>query len=68
MTALTEFAPPRLTPLWQAGPLALTVSAVLAVVGTFQMFFTYADPGLGSNDAPESYRVTTTMWKNSTGV
>lgn len=68
MTPVPEFAPPRLTPLWKAGLLALTASAVLAAVGTFQMFFTYADPGLGSSDAPESYRVTTSMWKNSTGV
>jgi hypothetical protein len=68
MTPAPEFDPPRLTPRWKAGLLALTVSAVLAVAGTFQMFFTYADPGLGSDNAPESFRVTSTMWNNSTGV
>jgi hypothetical protein len=63
-----EFAAPKLTPKWKAGLLVLTASAALAVAGTFQLFFSYADPGLGSDDAPESYRVTTTMWRNSTGV
>lgn len=63
-----EFAAPKLTPRWRAGLSALTASAVLAVVGTFQLFFSYANPGLGSADAPESFRVTTTMWRNSTGV
>ena len=59
---------PRVTPGWKTGLFALTAAAAVAAVGTFQLFFTYADPGLGGDDAPESYRVTTTMWKNSTGV
>jgi hypothetical protein len=63
-----EYLEPKVTPGWKTGLFALTASAVVAVVGTFQLFFTYANPGLGSPAAPESYRVTTTMWRNSTGV
>lgn len=58
-----EFLPPRLSLTWKIGLAAIPISAALLVTGTFRELYARALKGIGSPNAPPSYRTTYTLWK-----